>query len=55
MNATVKIAALAACLAGVAGAVALVDNDGAGERGTLHDYATLDGADATLTWEGGVL
>ena len=28
---------------GVAGAVAIVDNEGAGEKGTLHDYGTLDG------------
>jgi PTS system nitrogen regulatory IIA component len=28
---------------GVAGAVALVDNEGAGEKGVLHDYKTLDG------------
>ena len=28
---------------GVAGAVAIVDNEGAGEKGTLYDYGTLDG------------
>jgi PTS system nitrogen regulatory IIA component len=28
---------------GVAGAVAIVDNEGAGEKGTIADYGTLDG------------
>jgi len=33
---------------GVAGAVAIVDNEGAGEKGTLHDYSTLDGRPVSI-------